>query len=219
MPQIVQWRCPQSTLLSQALTVSVSSTRSVVGPGQAGQILGLTGRFGLLRKSFETSRSLVLQGIGETSVRRGTLRPSRSFVVLRGMRNHQFAVILLVKAATLGDISVKQERHAMSNGVQPSLCELAWARDRVPSPATHPKSRLSQPNSRLCLKRRNNLPIPTIRLQTNSIFNLEVPGKAPAVPPNAIIRDPLIFESTSTIRSTEPTAPSYSLAVTTVFHR
>lgn len=102
----------------------------------------------------------MLQGIGETSVRRGTLRPSRSFVVLRGMRNHQFAVILLVKAGTLGDISVKQERHAMSNGVQPSLCELAWARDGVPSPATHPKSRLSQPNSRLCLKRRNNLTHP-----------------------------------------------------------
>lgn len=141
MPQIVQWRCPQSTRLSQALTVSVSSTRSVVGAGQAGQVLGLAGRFGL-RKSFETSRSLVLQGIGETPVRRGTLRPSRSFVVLRCMRNHQFAVILLVKAGTLGDISVKQKRHAMSNGVQPSLCELAWARDGVPSPATHPKSRL-----------------------------------------------------------------------------
>lgn len=47
-------------------------------------------------------------------------------MVLRVMQDHQFAVILLVKLGTLGDISANK-RHATSNGVQPSLWDLAWA--------------------------------------------------------------------------------------------
>lgn len=96
-------------------------------------------------------------------------------MVLRGTRNHQFAVILLVKLGTLGDISVKQAaRHvetvcSQAFGIWPG--RTGWG--PLPGNSTQVKPKSTQ--LRPVFKEANNLPHP----------NYSNPNKLPPQP-----RDP-----------------------------